>query len=158
MKVLAVDPGPRVSGYLIWIGEKIQEKGILPNQDILDILAAAYFYEARQDRIVLVVEDIVCMGMAVGKTTLDTAWWSGRFCQAWEGEHVLIPRMDVKMHLCNNSRAKDANIRQSLIDRYEPDLIGKQRPRGILKGVRGHEWSALSLAVFYMDTHYGKIS
>jgi len=60
--------------------------------------------------------------------------------------------MDVKMHLCNSSRAKDSNIRQALIDRFEPDLPPKCRPKGILKGISKDCWQALALAVYWWDT------
>ena len=58
--------------------------------------------------------------MPVGAEVFETVYWSGRFAEAYGVEHVeRITRVDVKMHLCHTSRAKDGNIRQALIDRLE---------------------------------------
>ena len=65
-----------------------------------------------------------------------------------------IYRMDVKMYLCNNTRAKDGNIRQAIIDRYPANgggktpQIGTKKHPGPLYGVSKDVWSALAVAIY----------
>ena len=143
-KIFAIDPGTKESAYVQWDGKRILDMGIRHNMEIIINL----YQMPPMD---LVVEQVRSYGMAIGATTLDTVFWSGRFCEAWPGDWSLMPRMDVKMHLCHNSRANDSNIRQALIDRFEPDLKPRQRPKGILKGVSKDIWAALALGVTWWD-------
>jgi len=56
-------------------------------------------------------------------------------------------------------RAKDANIRQALIDRYGPGkdkAIGQKKTPGPLYGFKSHEWAALAVAVTWMDQQGAK--
>lgn len=144
MKILAIDPGTKKSAYVIWDGKHILDMGIKFNNQFIVAL-----YQMPPGN--LVVEQVRSYGMAIGATTLDTVFWSGRFCEAWRGDWSLMPRMDVKMHLCHNSRANDSNIRQALIDRFEPTLKPRQRPKTILKGVSKDIWAAVALAVTWWD-------
>lgn len=70
------------------------------------------------------------------------------------GAHRIF-RRDIKLHLCNSVRAKDANIRQALIDRYggKEKAIGKKKSPGPLYGIKSHMWAALALAVTYHDQY-----
>jgi len=144
--ILAIDPGPTQSACVVWNGTEILEYKTLLNEDMLDILIVGL---REQDP--LVIEQIRSYGMPVGATVFDTVFWSGRFYQAWEGPVYQIPRLKVKQHLCHDSRAKDSNIRQALIDRFEPELKPRQRPKGVLKGLVKDEWAALAVAVTWMD-------
>lgn len=152
--IIGIDPGPTKSAYVVWNGEKIAEFGIVENgRLLLDILSRFPGFHGPP---IMVIEKIQSLGMPVGASVFETVFWTGRFCQAWEHSWRRIPRMDVKMHLCHDSRAKDSNIRQALIDRFEPDLQPRCRPVGVLKGVSKDCWSALALAVYYHDTQEGK--
>jgi len=63
-----------------------------------------------------------------------------------------ISRRAVKLHLCGSARAKDANIRQALIDRYGGSAaIGRKAAPGPLYGVSKDVWSALAIAVTYQQ-------
>jgi hypothetical protein len=96
-----------------------------------------------------VIEKIACMGMAVGEDVFETVFWSGRFCQAsWSFDRVT--RAEAKMHLCGSMRAKDANIRQALIDKLGPQ--GTKKNPGPTYGISKHLWSALAVAVTYAET------
>ena len=149
MKVLAIDPGPEISAYVLWDGEEIIEKEILANSFVL---SAFDRLKNIADR--LAIEQIKCYGMVVSDSILDTIFWTGRFCENWfakGGRFERVPRMDVKMHLCHNSRAKDGNIIQALKDRFEPGLLPRQRPKGVLKGLKDDLWQAMALAVTFWD-------
>jgi hypothetical protein len=62
-----------------------------------------------------------------------------------------IPRLKVKLHLCHDSRAKDANIRAALIDRFGKP--GTKKNPGALYGVTRDLWSALAVAITFWDTN-----
>ena len=62
----------------------------------------------------------------------------------------MLPRRAVKLALCGDSRAKDANIRQALIDRFGGSAaIGRKAAPGPLYGISRDVWSALAIAVTY---------
>ena len=149
--VIAIDPGCEQSAYVIWNGESIQNANIVVNDELLAGMGSPLWAGYR-----LAVEQIRCYGMKMGATTIDTVFWSGRFCQEWGKPFYLVPRMDVKMHLCGNSRAKDLNIRQALIDRFGP-VPTKKKPNPVYNGhkIRKDEWQAWALAVTWWDKNNG---
>jgi hypothetical protein len=54
----------------------------------------------------------------------------------------------VKLALCGDSRAKDANIRQALIDHFGGSAaIGRKAAPGPLSGISRDVWSALAIAI-----------
>jgi len=62
----------------------------------------------------------------------------------------MLPRRAVKLALCGDSRAKDANIRQALIDRFGGSAaIGRKTAPGPLYGISRDVWSALAIAVTF---------
>lgn len=61
----------------------------------------------------------------------------------------MMPRIEVKKHLCHNGAAKDSNIRQALIDRFGPPGVKKEP--GILYGVKKDIWAAMAIAVTWFD-------
>lgn len=141
MIVVGLDPGPTESA-LAWYADGEPLRGeILPNAMLRDRLRRADLRGAE----LLAVEMVACYGMPVGAETFETCVWIGRFVEAWGRPFVLIPRLKVKMHLCHDSRAKDGNVRQALIDRIGPQ--GTKRAPGPTYGLRGHIWSAVAVAI-----------
>lgn len=145
--IMAIDPGPDQTAWVCWDGEKIHNATIEPNQQVINMLRLC------PDEMDVHIEMVACFGMAVGKSVFNTVFWVGRYWEAWVqrslGSANLVYRMDVKMHLCRSARAKDANIRQALIDRFgEP---GVKKSPGTLYGIKSHLWAALAIAVFAHD-------
>lgn len=62
-----------------------------------------------------------------------------------------LPRLQVKPHLFRNSRAKDANIRAALLDRFggREVAIGRKAAPGPLDGVHGDLWASVALAIIW---------
>ncbi len=158
MNILAIDPGHEQSAYVLFDADEqaLRQFGKIPNAEMFNVMAQA----ARTiDTETLVIEQIASFGMTVGAEVFETVFWSGRFAQAWMvegGTWDRLKRLQVKMHLCHDSRAKDANIRQALIDRFGPGkdaAIGNKKSPGPLYGVSNDVWSALAVAVTWADQH-----
>jgi hypothetical protein len=147
LDLLAIDPGNTESAVLIYDAEaNLPEKWAkLPNEEALEWIAKSTADEMH-------VEMIASYGMAVGASVFETCVWIGRFLERWQDTYRpsgRVMRGEVKMHLCGSMRAKDANIRQALIDRYggKEDAIGRKATPGPLYGMSGDCWSALAVAV-----------
>lgn len=153
MKLLAIDPGPERSAFVVYNEPRVYEKGIVDNHDLLQVVMPSLFDVDR-----LVIEMIASYGMPVGREVFDTCVWIGRFVQRWaEGtgySTALLYRKDVKLHLCGQARAKDSHVRTALLDRYggKAKAIGKKSDQGHLYGISKDVWSALAVAVTYSDT------
>ena len=140
MRLLAIDPGPEKSGYVVWESDRVVDCGHEPN----DILRGYINYHCNA----VAIEMIASYGMAVGAAVFNTCVEIGRFVQLSKSEHIdcsLVFRKDVKMFVCRSMKAKDANIRQSLIDHIGP--VGTKANQGPLYGVKSHAWAALAIAV-----------
>lgn len=146
MKILAIDPGTVQSGWVNYFCGHVIGSGVMDNKELRRHIKEADWADT------LAIEMVASYGMAVGKETFRTVWWSGRFAEAWkEPDDVIeVYRADVKSHLCHSMKAKDANIRQALIDLYggsKEAAIGKKATPGPLYGVTSHAWAALAVAV-----------
>lgn len=145
--LLAIDPGTTHSGYVVIDADGVQLSGVVENSELFELIAAHGSNIA--------IEMIASYGMAVGREVFETCLWIGRFIQAAGPDRVrLVYRKDVKMHLCGSPRAKDANIRQALIDRWggKAEAVGTVKKPGPLYGVKSHAWAALGVAVTAMET------
>lgn len=148
--ILALDPGTYATGHVTIVGGEIVGFGIQENDALVGKIAA---YAPRAGD-VLVVEMIASYGMAVGRDVFETCVWIGRFVQAWRGTSARVYRREVKQHLCASARGKDANVRQAIIDLYggRGAAIGTKYAPGPLHGISSHVWSALAVAITYLDT------
>jgi hypothetical protein len=157
--VLAIDPGPEQSAFVLWDGVTVREHGKADN-DVIRSRCWSRFYAAHR----CVIEQIASYGMAVGAEVFATCVWSGRFAEAIDEMRTrggapcacdFMLRRDVKLHLCGQARAKDSNIRQALIDRFggKERAIGRKSAPGPLYGLRSDEWQALALAITFHDLH-----
>ncbi len=155
MIILGLDPGTERSALVVY-DRSIVSVLTDTNEAILGVTRETRNWPAYRGAI-LVIEQIESMGMAVGKETFETVFWSGRFAEAWyPGRHERITRRAVKQHLCNSMRATDANIRQALIDRFGPTTekaIGSKKQPGPLYPIKSHLWAALAVAVTWYDLH-----
>lgn len=156
MRVLAIDPGNTHSGYVIYEPDqkRIHVADKVENNYLRHRITS--HYRGATDH--LAIEMIASYGMAVGKSVFDTCVWIGRYIEAYQFDHTRIYRNEVKMHLCGQSRAKDGNIRQALIDRFPATgggsipQIGTKKEPGPLYGMSGDKWAALAVAITYAET------
>lgn len=143
--ILAIDPGSFQSAWLQYDGTRPGAFGITANRVLVKALRTGGLPD------VVVIEKIESYGMAVGAEVFDTVFWAGRFAEAAERVPVvMLPRRVVKLTLCGDSRAKDANIRQALLDRFGGSAaVGRKASPGPLYGISRDVWSALAIAVTY---------
>lgn len=157
MEVFAIDPGNRQSAYCIMDDDyRLIEFEKAPNGIVLDIMRRFLKECADNDRIV--IERVASYGMAVGRDIFETCEWIGRFAQVArdDGRYVdYIYRKDEKLNLCNDMRAKDANIRQALINRFAmfdfKNGKGTKAQPDYFYGVSRDCWAAIAVAVTFLD-------
>lgn len=138
--ILAIDPGTEQSGWCEFVAGCVTGSGVAPNRELLSRLG--HWPDCRYG---LAIEMVASYGMPVGREVFETCVWIGRFVQAWPGQTRLVYRKEVKSYLCGSMKAKDANIRQALIDKLGP--IGTKKEPGPLYGVKSHAWAAVAVAV-----------
>ena len=149
-KILAFDPGNEYTAYCLIDREtrKPVEFGKVLNDEAL-----RYLYNQFDEEIdAVVIEMVASYGMAVGASVFQTCVMSGRLTEAakYTGREVdYIYRMEEKMAICHDSKAKDANIRQALIDRFAQH--DKKNGKGTKKnpdwfyGFAKDEWAAYAV-------------
>lgn len=156
-QILAIDPGTDRSAWLIYDRalDRPVRHGYDDNARLITLFAGC---ASGDSRITPAIEMFASYGMTVGREVFETCVWIGRFHEAM-GHAEYVYRKDIKIHLCNSYRAKDANIRQALLDRFPPTgggqcpEVGTKSKPGPLFGVSKHIWSALAVAVFWHDTN-----
>ena len=153
--ILAIDPGPTESAFVVYdtFSGVPRQWAKLPNAQMLVEVGASL------DADVLVIEGIASYGMSVGAEVFTTCIYIGRFIDRWvtsrrDSHWRQLFRRDVKLHICGSSRAKDANVRQAIIDRYggKDKAIGRKASPGPLYGLTADCWSALGVAITAAET------
>lgn len=160
--ILAIDPGNEKSGYVIveHDGEEIRrvlDAGKKCNNELLPMLERNLYGNGYD----VAIEMIAGMGMTVGQEVFDTCVWIGRFWQTvlWQTGYAptRIYRREEKLDLCGSLSAKDANIRQALVDRYTPGQPnfgkGTKKDPGFFYGFSADMWAAMAVAVTYFDKY-----
>ena len=137
--IIGIDPGNKETAIVMIEGSKIIDHIYLPNDQALHFINGANkIYDAD-----FYCEMIASYGMPVGKTVFETCLFIGRILQV-APETKLITRNVVKNAICHSSKAKDANIRQALIDIYGE--VGTKKNQGGTFGMSGDKWAALAVA------------
>ena len=152
-KILAIDPGNNTSGYAVMDGYKPVRFGCADNDYLLELLEAGSF-----EVDAVIIEMVASYGMSVGKEVFETCVWIGRFWQAAK-EHSKVDRLyriEEKEMICHDSRAKDSNIRQALIDRFAQHDFkngkGTKKKPDFFYGFSKDMWAAFAVGVTWLDT------
>ena len=149
--IVGIDPGPRESAIVAFDGERVLSAEDVANDSVLDAIG----FIQRQTPLGIddvAIEWIESFGMAVGASTFETVFAIGQIATRlqWNNYNLrLVPRRDVKLNICKSPKAKDANIRQALIDRFGE--VGTKKSPGPLIGISKHRWAALAIAVTAFD-------
>lgn len=175
MEIFAIDPGNVQSAFVVMaLDGKFGKQGLAYDKDSIRFLDFAkadnadvkkrltnWVFGAGEDHR-LVIERIQMLGMPAGRSVFETCEWVGRFTEAADAFGVTaeyVYRMDEKVTLCGNSRAKDANIRQALIDRYAKFDFktghGTKSNPDVLYGFKADIWAALAVATTFLEQQAG---
>ena len=147
--IVGIDPGPRESAIVAFDGERVLSAEDVANEEVADVIRRMDDIEIIED---VSIEWIESFGMAVGASVFETVFAIGsitRQTQFYGFDVRLVPRRDVKINICKSPKAKDANIRQALIDRF--GVVGTKKNPGPLFGISKHRWAALAIAVTAFD-------
>jgi hypothetical protein len=152
--ILAIDPGNAYTAFaLIDENYNVYDKDKTENHNVLDYMCAN-----REKIGHIVVEMIASYGMAVGAEVFETCVMIGMIERT--ADLLRIPRSRVfrqeeKLYICHDSRAKDANIRRALIDRFaKHDLnrgTGTKNNPDHFYGFKSDIWAAFAVGVVYLD-------
>ena len=147
MKILAIDPGPIDSAFVVYENKKILLKGIEENPLLLMRLRNAPFSPILQDVSLIVIETPMSYGMKVGRDVFECCVAVGRFMEAclFGAPVHRLGRKQVVLQLCHSARAKDGDVTRACIERVGPK--GKKASPGPTYGVAYDEWAALGVAV-----------
>lgn len=154
-KILAIDVGTTDSGYAIMRFDKddinLLSFGKIANDTLMQIIK-------NDDYDHLVYEQFQSFGMAIGESTIESILWNGRLIQAAIDRSIPVDRIyrkEEKLCICNTLRAKDANIRQALIDRYaktdKKNGKGTKKEPDVFFGVKKDVWSAIAVGVTWRE-------
>ena len=148
MNIVAIDPGPVESAWVMVYSGKVTSFGKGPNQEVLSAIRKLDTIDR------CVIEMIASYGMPVGAEVFETCVWIGRFMQAFGAERCdRLTRVAIKSHLCHSAKAKDGNIRQAIIDRL--GSVGTKKFKGPCYGISGDVWQALACGITWMDLNGG---
>lgn len=160
--VTGIDPGPSQSAWVTLDGKDVVEHGYMDSDKLADSMSCGKFRDQ-----VVACEMVASYGMPVGEDTFETVYWIGRFasCCLFGGArnfYRLYRKQDrefpsILMHMCKTNRAKDSNVRQAIIDLYDPvgggktPQVGTSKARGPLYGISKHNWQAMAVAITCRD-------
>lgn len=158
MTILALDPGNTQTGYAIISMPEfcLHDFGKVDNASLLRSITEGDMMYDLSSLDAVAIEMIDSFGMAVGREVFETCVWVGRFHQAADHPNThYVYRKEEKEILCGSLRAKDANIRRALIDRYaRHDLKNGKGTKGnpdVFYGVSKDVWAAIAVGVTYFE-------
>jgi hypothetical protein len=150
MIVLAIDPGTVESAFVRFDGDRLLDFGKIGNDSVRGFMR----HESGIDHVV--VEMFASYGMPVGREVFETCVFIGRLQEAWGDDATwsTLYRKQIVGHICGSGKAKDANVRTALIDRFGGQAAIKKG--GKLYGVSKDVWSALAIACTWWDRQHAK--
>lgn len=160
MIVFAIDPGNEQSAWCIMNDKyELLDFNKQPNREVMKEMIFRLTDNDTSISLIdnVVIERVASYGMPVGREVFDTCEWIGRFSQEAEKKTNVdyIYRRDEKLYLCFDSRAKDANIRAALIERFaKHDLKngrGTKANPDYFYGVKADIWAAIAVATVFLD-------
>lgn len=151
MILLAIDPGNVQSAYCYIETETLAPLNFGKEENaavLTEVLNGPYH--------AIAIERVSSYGMSVGKEVFETCEWIGRFTQAARVSPAYIYRLEEKLHICRDSKAKDANIRRALIDRFATHDLkngkGTKKNPDWFYGFHADCWAAYAVGITHIET------
>ncbi len=154
MLIAALDPGPTHSALVRWdtMTQRITSHAIFAN-------TSPFLSCLGMNGEVVVIEDMVGYGQRVGGEVFLTCKWIGRFWATCLQHHhtptfLSRPQVLKLLGIGVQEKGKDALVRGMLIARFggtKARAIGLKQSPGPLYGIHKDEWSALALALAYVE-------
>ena len=155
MKILGVDPGTSQTGWVLYntITHSIEDSGVTENEEFLNSVIETQDYD------IIAIERIASYGMPIGTDTIRTIEYIGRYWQKVLDSkknvrvELFYKKVDINPSICGSNKAKDANIRQAIIDMFPKTgggsnpAVGTSKQPGALYGISTHKWAALAVAL-----------
>lgn len=148
--VLGVDPGSKLTAYVLIAGQQILAKGKVKNETLM-----AEWRKLPKMPEITMIEKIGMGGknITIDRAVFETAWWTGRLYEQAlriSGRVEMVHRKAVVAHHTHSAKGGDKEVRHALLRRYggEAYAIGKKANPGPLYGVAGDMWSALAIALY----------
>ena len=184
MQILGIDPGTYESGWLVYDTEK-RRPILFDNWKNEKLLASIEGPDLVADYLAIELIQNYGPQFPVGRETFETCYWIGDFRHAFgKDKTTLISRKTAMNCLCGTAASSAKYLRQALIDYFggKSMAIGNKRcpkckgkgwfgagrptcpvcnggkwkyPPGPLCGITEHLWSALAIAVTWVEV-YGK--
>lgn len=149
MYLLAIDPGPKVSGWCRWVDDRPSGCGVNDNLALRDVLLGESL--VRDLMPALLLEGVELYGRGNFQELISTSVETGRFIEAFKGEHRIMTRRAVKQELCGKaSGVNDRDVRQAILAEFGP-VPTKKKPNPKWNGCKptSHAWAAVALAMAY---------
>lgn len=153
MKIFAIDPGNIQSAYCVMDDEyHLLEFKKADNREVMSIMLGWLDWIDE-----VCIERMQSYGMPVGKETFEACEWIGRFSQEAEKQVPVtyLFRQQEKLYICHDTKAKDANIRAALIERFAKHDFkngkGTVKNKDVFYGVKADVWSSIAIAVTRHD-------
>ena len=144
MATTGIDPGPEFF-YIVTLGD--DGRTILAKEavKVADVASYVMTLRATYPRLTVACEWPRARGMRTANDEFELCYHIGAVGAAVGQSWRLLPRHDIKMHLCGKSAAKDGDVIAALTGLLGPK--GTKRAPGPTYGMAGDLWQALAVAV-----------
>lgn len=158
--VIAIDPGNIETGITVIDSKTFKPELAVKMSNRTLIGSEIYNIVSDYEPQCAVIEMVAHYGsgMPAGSEVFDTCVWIGRYIEALRNEGIpvyTIKRMQVKLNLCGQARAKDSNVTQALVDRFakgEPNYgKGTSKKKGWFYGFKADIWQSYAVGVTALD-------
>lgn len=165
--LLGIDPGTTLTAYCLCevvSGDKplqIKQFAKIDNEEMAEVLEVILTNCLKSDEedssLTVAIEHLESYGMAVGKSTFETAYFIGRLteiCHRYGLDIERIYRHEEKSLICHSMKANDSTIKQALVDRFaeRPEINhgkGSKKEPDYFYGFKADCWSAFGICYTY---------
>lgn len=154
--ILAIDPGNVQSAFVLTDALLKPLRICKSDNEFMYLSLCDAFAELNclPENTAICIEWVKSYGQRVGDSVFETVAWAAKFeDRLKEYDPERITRMQERMEICHSSRANDAAIRRTLIDRFAKDVPndgkGTKKAPGWFHGFRADIWQAYAVACTY---------